>query len=74
MSQQTSSLPVPASPTGVPIIPPKAVPYVLLGGAALTVVSEEVANPGPWSLGRILALIVKLLPLAVGGASPGLRR
>jgi hypothetical protein len=63
-----------ASPTGTPVIPPAAVPYVLAGASLLQIVGEEVADPAPWTLARGIGLGVKVLGFLALGASPGLRR
>ncbi len=62
------------SPTGKALIPAQAVPYVLAGSGVLAILGEELANPGPWSLSRILGFGVKVLGLLVLGATPGLRK
>ena len=63
-----------ASPTGTPVIPPAAVPYVLAGASLLQIVGEEVADPAPWTAARAIGLGVKVLGFLALGASPGLRR
>lgn len=62
------------SPTGTPVIPPAAVPYVLAGAGVLTIVGEELADPAPWTPVRIIGLVTKLVGYLALGASPGLRR
>src|SRR4051812_33812892 len=64
----------PASPTGTPLIPPKVVPFVLAGSGVLALLAEELTNPGPWGLSRILGFGAKVLGLLFLGASPGLRK
>lgn len=62
------------SPTGKAVIPPAAVPYVLAGSAVLTLLAEELTNPTPWTIGRGIGLLVKVVGMLALGASPGLRR
>jgi hypothetical protein len=64
----------PASPTGTPVVPPAAVPYLLAGVVAVDLVAEELSDPAPWTVARTLRLISRLVVYAVLGASPGLRR
>lgn len=62
------------SPTGTPVIPPRAVPYVLAGVGLLQVVEEEVANPGPWDGPRVMRLAIRIGTYFALGALPGWRK
>lgn len=62
------------SPTGTPVIPPAAVPYVLAAIAILQVFGAAYALPGPWTLDRTFMVAQGVLAVLVGGALPGLRR
>lgn len=62
------------SPTGAPVVPPGAVPYVLAGVGLLQVVEEEVRDPGPWTLARGMGLAIRIGTYLALGALPGLRR
>ena len=59
-----------ASPTGQPLIPPKAVPYLTVAVAAAVVVHETVHHPTAQLITGILLAVASVLGLA----SPGLRR
>lgn len=75
MSEPTRNLLQPApSPTGTPIIPAWAVPYVLASMMVLQVVAAAVALPGPWTPERTFMVLQGILSVLVGGALPGLRR
>lgn len=58
------------SPTGAPVIPPKAVPYVVGVVATAGVLHEMVSNPTV----QLVTAIVLAVGVALGVASPGLRR
>lgn len=62
------------SPTGAPVVPPAAVPYLLAGVVGMDVLAEEFSDPAPWTAARTLRLVSRLVVYAVLGASPGLRR
>lgn len=62
------------SPTGAPVVPPAAVPYLLAGVVGMDVLAEEFSDPSPWTAARTLRLVSRLVVYAVLGASPGLRR
>jgi hypothetical protein len=62
------------SPTGQAVIPAKAVPLVLIGIAVLNIMSEEVANPAPWTAQRIMTVGIKVGTYLALGSLPGLRR
>lgn len=64
--------PIP-SPTGTPVIPPAAVPYVLALVGILAVAVETV-EAGPITVPAVLRATVRALTLLVAGALPGLRR
>jgi len=64
----------PASPTGTPVIPPCAVPYVLAAIAVLQVVGAAYALPGPWTPERAFMLAQGILSVLIGGSLPGLRK
>jgi hypothetical protein len=72
-SQSVPSQPS-VSPTGTPVVPPAAVPYLLAGVVAVDLVAEELSDPAPWTSARTLRLISRLVVYALLGASPGLRR
>lgn len=65
---------LPQSPTGTPVVPPWAVPYVLATIAVLQVVGAALALEGPWTPERTILVINGVLGVLVGGALPGLRR
>jgi hypothetical protein len=62
------------SPTGTPVIPPAAVPYVIAAIAILQVFGAAFALPGPWTPERTFMVAQGILSVLVGGALPGLRR
>jgi len=61
----------PVSPTGTPVMPPKYVPYAAATVAAAAVV-QQVAEPR--STLAVIAAVVLAVGVALGIASPGLRR
>jgi hypothetical protein len=58
------------SPTGTPIIPPAAVPYVLALVGILAVAADTV-DSGPLTTASVLRAPVKALTLLAVGGSPG---
>lgn len=60
------------SPTGTPLIPPRAVPFISAGlviaGALAQVVPQQTVA------GRVLSLITSILGPLFGVLSPGLRK
>lgn len=58
------------SPTGTPVIPPAAVPYIASVVAAAAVVHEMVPNPTV----QLVTAILTAIGAVLGIASPGLRR
>lgn len=64
----------PPSPTGTPIIPPKAVPYVQAAVSVLLVLAAELGLPGPWTPERYFMVGAAVLTVVLGGALPGNRR
>lgn len=62
------------SPTGTPVVPPAAVPYILASIAILQVLGAAFALPGPWTPERTFMVAQGILSVLVGGALPGLRR
>lgn len=67
-------LATPPSPTGTPVIPPKAVPYVQALASVLNVVGAEFGLPGAWTPERIFMVSASVLSVLLGGALPGLRK
>jgi hypothetical protein len=61
------------SPTGKPVVPPAAVPYVLAIVGILAVAADTV-DSGPLTTSSVLRAMVKALTLLAVGALPGLRR
>jgi ribosomal protein S5 len=61
------------SPTGTPVIPPAAVPYVLALVGILAVAADTV-EAGPITVSSVLRASVRALTLLAVGALPGLRR
>lgn len=75
MSESTRNLLQPApSPTGTPVIPPGAVPYVIALMMILQVVGAALALEGPWTVERTFMVLQGILAVLVGGALPGLRK
>lgn len=65
---------LPASPTGVAVIPSAYVPYVILGSMVAMGLGEELSNPAPLTVARVGGILLKLGAVGLAAASQGQRK
>lgn len=67
MSDQPSNL-------NPPLLKPKYIPWVILGGSIVVAVCNELMDPGHWDRIKVGRLVIAVTAIVTGAVSPGLRR